>query len=488
MISKAEPGCPGQQSPLPLEALIRDISAAANIISSFLQNEGTNPKSQDEVLAGSCAVPPVASAEVVQAKRALLEATTSLQQLLLSPADVHLHSSMEIQRLASYRWLTNFNIPDHVPLDTPVSYASIAASTRVPEDQLIRLARLAMTGGLFHEPTAGHIAHTPLSAGLRTPSPLRETMLFLTETNLPTSTKVVEMTRSQVSAMEDCSTNPQTAFQIAHNTTLAFFPYLSTQPQIASRLAAGMRTISAATESHVSHVLASYDWSSLPSGTTILDLGGSRGHISMALATQCPQLHFIVQDLPDVIAEATKQVLAPNIEPRVTFQAHSFLEPQPVTNHAVVDLCLIRQCLQNWPHRDALRIIRALVPCLEPAEPGDKPKRLLINNVVVPVPFSTRRRQLLQEHDSEEGDKAEILAYGQGMRDEAIARVKDVAMMQLMGGAERDLHQWESLLRAADSRLEIVNVTKPEGSVLSLLEVKLGGEDDEALRMSEEGS
>lgn len=471
-----------QQCLSALEVLAQKISVAAKTVSSSLQNEAKPPPSGSQVLAGSFAVPKDASEEIINAKRVLYEATSSVQQLLLSPTDFHLHATLDLQRLASYRWLVNFDIPNHVALDESVRYGAVATSANVSEDQLMRIARLAMTGGLFHEPVAGCIAHTPISAGLRSPSPVRDTMLFLTETNLPTATKIVEMTRSQMSppTKEGSTTaingstaatdRPRTAFQLAHNTPLPFFPYLSTHPQIASRLAAGMRTVSAASESHVSHLLASYPWSSLPRGTTILDLGGSRGHISLALAASHPQLHFIVQDLPSVIANATSQPLAADIQPRVTFHAHDFLQPQPTAHHDAVDIFLIRQCLNNWPHHDALRILRALLPCLE----GEH-KRLLINNVVVPEPFSTRTSP---EADTAQSREESREVYGCGMRDEAIARVRDLAMLQLMDGAERDLRQWRVLLSEADPRLEIVRVAKPEGSLLSLLEVKLGASGD----------
>jgi 6-hydroxytryprostatin B O-methyltransferase len=431
------------------------------------RSNGVQSLSALEVLAGSYATPHDAPAVISKAKRSLYEATQSIQQLLLSPTDFHLHATLDLQRLAAYRWLLNFDVPDHVPLHEAVSYATVADSARVPEDQLMRFARHAMTGGLFHEPVEGYIAHTPVSAGLRRPAPVRDTMLFLTETNLPTAAKVVEMTESLTASVDtndrtgtSSVEDPRTAFQLAHGTSLSFFPYLSKHPQIASRLAAGMRTISAASESHVSHLVTSYPWSQLPKGTTILDMGGSRGHVAVALATQYSQLKFIVQDLPPVIAEASKQILDESVRGRVSFHAHSFLEPQPVEHVNGVDVFLIRQCLNNWPYMDAVRILRAILPSME----GDH-KRLLINNVVVPLPFSSCPTQQTQTGRNP--------VYGEGMRDEAIARVRDLAMLQLMNGAERDLRQWRSLLREADPRLEIVQVTKPEGSLLSLLEVKL---------------
>ncbi len=66
-------------------------------------------------------------------------------------------------------------------------------------------------------------------------------------------------------------------------------------------------------------------------------------------------------------------------------------------------------------------------------------------------------------------------------------RTKDLFMMQAMNGQERDIEQWRHLLKDADERLEIVAVRTPEGSGLSIIEVRLvlqdhiqdciGGED-----------
>ena len=47
-------------------------------------------------------------------------------------------------------------------------------------------------------------------------------------------------------------------------------------------------------------------------------------------------------------------------------------------------------------------------------------------------------------------------------------------MMALQNGKERDLADWKKLFSEADSRLSIVNVSQPAGSVLGLLEVRLG--------------
>jgi len=110
-----------------------------------------------------------------------------------------------------------------------------------------------------------------------------------------------------------------------------------------------------------------------------------------------------------------------------------------------------------------VRILKNLVSCLV------RPRAtLLIQNIVVPPSFTT----FTESDSSAKGEGNGPALYGTGSRVEALARTHDIAMLQLMDGAERDRR---ALLAAADPRLDIINMTKPEGGLLSLLEVKLRG-------------
>ena len=54
---------------------------------------------------------------------------------------------------------------------------------------------------------------------------------------------------------------------------------------------------------------------------------------------------------------------------------------------------------------------------------------------------------------------------------EAALRVKDLKMMQVFNGKERELEEWVELLEGADRRLRLRNVVQPFGSLMSVLEV-----------------
>ena len=54
---------------------------------------------------------------------------------------------------------------------------------------------------------------------------------------------------------------------------------------------------------------------------------------------------------------------------------------------------------------------------------------------------------------------------------EAALRVRDLSMMQVHNSKEREHEEWIELLREADPRLQLVGVTQPFGSSMSLLEI-----------------
>lgn len=162
--------------------------------------------------------------------------------------------------------------------------------------------------------------------------------------------------------------------------------------------------------------------------------GGSNGHISIALARISPSLKLIVQDRPDVVEEARKDI-PPNLKDRISFMTHDFFKPQPVKAEAY----FYRWTLHDFSDTLAKSIIQNIVPATK-----DK-TRLFINEVVVPAP----------------GDASPV---------EGIIRLADMGMLMLINGKERTLQEYVDLVRGADSCLKFVSVSHPVGSSFSLIE------------------
>lgn len=172
-----------------------------------------------------------------------------------------------------------------------------------------------------------------------------------------------------------------------------------------------------------------------------IQVGGSNGHASIALAEAFPNLKFVVQDLPNTIESSgpVPETLSSSIAGRLRYQHHDFFTPQPLKE---VDVFLLRMIIHDWPTAEATQIIRNLVDSMKP---GGK---LIIMDTVLPRPGSVPAVT------------------------EAALRVRDMSMMQVHNSKERELDEWVALLKeGGDGRLRLRNVVQPFGSLMSVLEV-----------------
>ena len=178
-------------------------------------------------------------------------------------------------------------------------------------------------------------------------------------------------------------------------------------------------------------VLASVDTS---------QIGGNSGGASLALAKGFPNLRFIVQDLPGPIhnARAQAESLPADVSGRMEFFEHDFFTPQPVKD---ADVYLLRMIIHDWADADAVRILKELTAVMKDGS------RIVIMDMVLPTP----------------GTSSQTL--------EAALRQKDLMMRQVFNGRERELEDWQALIRSVDERLQIVAIRRPEGSQHSIIEI-----------------
>ncbi|EHL03820.1 putative Sterigmatocystin 8-O-methyltransferase [Glarea lozoyensis 74030] len=174
-------------------------------------------------------------------------------------------------------------------------------------------------------------------------------------------------------------------------------------------------------------------------------VGGSTCSSSIALATAFPNLRFVVEDLPETV-ENSKQILAAlpeSIRSRITTCGHNFFTPQPVTT---AQIYLLRMILHDWPAAEAITILSNHLEVLK-ANPS---ARLLVMDTVLPVSGSVPKNE------------------------EALLRVRDLAMVQAFNSKERELGEFEDLFertRDAEGGLVLKNTFKPTESVMTVMEV-----------------
>lgn len=266
----------------------------------------------------------------------------------------------------------------------------------VPENQLRSIARMAMTGNFLSEPTPGQLAHNATSGIFVTNPSINGWALFMAENSCPGALAIVRATEKY--GLTDKKN--ETAFNVLRNTDLPFFDYIGQSPERGAQFAAYMKNVLASEGTKVEHLVKGFDWAGLGEATVVdvgrdipyrqrftdlanpKQVGGSRCHATIALATSFPQLNFIVQDLPETIANSPGHLnhLPEAVRSRITCQAHNFFEPQPVRN---ADVFLMRMIFHDWPDKEGTTILQSILPALK--TPGS---RLLIMDTVLPTPGS----------------------------------------------------------------------------------------------------
>jgi hypothetical protein len=213
------------------------------------------------------------------------------------------------------------------------------------------------------------------------------------------------------------------------------FAELGKSPSRAKRFGSAMAAYAKVKGMEPRHLLQNYDWNAVK---LVVDIGGAAGHISSTLATHHLHLHLVVQDLPDIIA-AAKSCPQNDIAARVNFMAHNFFDPQPIKD---ADVYLFRLVFHNWSDRYCVEILRALVPALKPSA------CVLVQDYCLPEPNT--------------------IPFWK----EKTLRAMDLTMLELMNAREREAQEWENLFRRADERYEMVGITYPPMSLLSLIEFR----------------
>lgn len=150
-------------------------------------------------------------------------------------------------------------------------------------------------------------------------------------------------------------------------------------PTRGKRFASAMKAFASIPGAPVSFLTSGYPWSSLSQGSTIIDVGGSEGHASIAIAEAHSHLKFVVQDLPEVVNKLheVKPTLK-DMNGRIEYVEHDFLTPQTRQG----DVYLFRCIFHDWSDTYAIKILRNLIPALKH---GNK---VLVNDRLMPAPGS----------------------------------------------------------------------------------------------------
>ncbi|CAF9913897.1 hypothetical protein IMSHALPRED_001473 [Imshaugia aleurites] len=320
--------------------------------------------------------------EIQKARETALDSSLELHQLLLGPA-MCLRPLNGVSLQAIYK----YSIASHVPIHGTITFASLAhkcsTTTSLSETDLRRIVRFAIAHHrVFTEPRTGHVAHSAASRKLASDANARAGLGYMFD-------EVWQAFAHTVAAREAFrgSDEPnRSGWSLSQRTDRPVWEHYAAHPAMAARFAASMSAFSNGLGLDPAFLTNNYPWSSIhntndttntttpPHPPTVVDVGGSRGNISIALASSHPTLHLIVQDLPPMIAGAAASVPL-HLASRISFAAHDFFDPQPVV---AADVYLFRNIFHNWSDGHVVRILRATVPALR------RGSRVVVNDYLLP--------------------------------------------------------------------------------------------------------
>ncbi|KAB5542434.1 O-methyltransferase-domain-containing protein [Coniochaeta sp. 2T2.1] len=413
-----------------LSELAEKVFASTKQLEAFLDAERL-PQPSFAADGPTYVVPKTAHKATQNARVAVAEAALKLFNLVSGPSELLPNITANYHTMFCLQWLLHFDVLSHVPLNGTTTYGALAAAAKVPESQLKSVARMAMTSAILVEPETGVVAQTANSAMFLKAPAMRDWAGYMFEASIPTAAAMVKATERWPGSTQ----KTETAYNVAFKHNLPFFDHLSQNEQLTAQFSRYMKSVTDGQAMDLSHLVNGFDWKGLTDGSLVVDIGGSTGHGSLALAAAYPGLKFEVQDL-DVVA--SKQVTT---APQVSFKSHDFFKPQPTVGASVY---LLRMIIHDWPDAEAQTILRNIVPALTP-----EGSTLLIMDTVLPL----------------SGKLPSIR--------ERVIRTRDLTMRQVFNAQERGLEDWEALLKSADPRLELRHVEQPDGSNMSLLTVKL---------------
>lgn len=236
-------------------------------------------------------------------------------------------------------------------------------------DSFLRVMRVAIAHRIFEERMPGYVRHNALSLSLVRVPIINKFISHCYEDMVPPQLRVPEAL-TKWSSVEDPR---DTAFALAHGRNVSAFELINEDPARAQRFADAMVVLQSSPSSALAHVVDNFDWKTTKS-PLIVDVGGSQGALCTALLSQNPDATGIVQDLADVVANAT---VPANLEGRLRFQAQDFFAPQQTIGADIYLFCWI---FHDWPDTSVILILRNQVPALK------RGARLVICETCLPEP------------------------------------------------------------------------------------------------------
>ncbi|KAF8953241.1 O-methyltransferase [Flammula alnicola] len=360
-----------------MTALVKLIADSVAKVDSFCASHNVKLPSLDEPFTleseGPRMLPEVSEAvsHIVSAAAQLIAIVQPAPVTLMTTAiQVHVSSALRVAVDANVVEILREAGPQGLHVN------KISEKNGINSGKLGRILRLLSSEHIFKEIAPDVFANNRISSALDTGKSYQEivqkpdekfigtsgiaaSVSYFTDEVVKSSAYLYEaLTDPNFSKKEDPSHTP---FNLAYKTDLPVFMWLGEKGNENRLKRFGIAFEGGNKMMPPNAILMGYDWNSLPQGSIVVDVGGGLGTESMTIAKAHRGLKLIVQDRAPVVADGIQHFKGEFPEGltsgQVTFQAHDFLAPQPVTNARVY---FMRMIMHDWPDATCIRILKNL--------------------------------------------------------------------------------------------------------------------------------
>ncbi|KAG6887847.1 hypothetical protein C0995_012237 [Termitomyces sp. Mi166 len=318
-----------------------------------------------------------ANPDIVECVNIICAASSQLEAILMPPHISLSNAAAGFMTSATLRVCLESNVTEILREAGPngLHVDEIAAKNGQNPQKLARFLRFLATRHIYRELKPNVFTNTRISSMLDTLKPSQDIIDHLDE-SFKASAYAWETLSDP--AVVNSSGRTVSPFSRAFNTKETYWDVIAREEFRSRRFNIAMQGVKVMQP--VDAILKAYEWSKLPAGSTIVDVGGGIGFESLTLARQFPSLKFVVQDLPSVIESAKKYWQQNLPDAQVTLEVHDFFVPQPADREIAV--FLLKQVLHDWPDEHCSKILAQLRAVAQ-----KDTKLLLIESL---IPFACR--------------------------------------------------------------------------------------------------
>lgn len=293
----------------------------------------------------------------------LASALDMMATMIQLPSTTLMSEAMSTYKAFSLQMATSLNLADVIQSlggasGKPVSAAAIGARVGLPASRVLKILRPLANSYIFHETSENHFVNNRASLHLLDECDVKSYVQYASWVH-PRVVPSIPDAWMKPDSRDDMS--PANAaflhgFEMQHKATDAFDLFEKCVPELVPRFARGMQ---ACNRGAVEGVLLDYPWSEFPQGTVCVDIGGGVGALTAALLGRFSNLHGVVQDRPEVVAQAKinfeKTMPEAVAAGRVRFEAGDFFTE--IKGEGPQRVYMMRMIMHDWPDEQALQIL-----------------------------------------------------------------------------------------------------------------------------------